>query len=256
MQTLKNENIKLKTQNKNIVMNNVKALQELKSENKEYKDALESLKKVNSDTLDDMNVIKLKMASLLTCDYCHEKFDEKESLNSHIDSVHLSHKQNRQEEKRIKCKECGKPFFTRDDMQRHIIAKHKEKFAKETLFKKQNELLQKISEQRLEICGKILKLKQKEIQCVFQCSCRGLCRVNHYKNRWHKSSSDILMEIFSTTLQNTSKVQFEATNVTYKSLKHNQCDQTVKEKANLGKRTNIVHVEKLKSILKKTNFAE
>ena len=166
--TYAKENEKLKLQNKTIVANNVKSLQEVKSERDSMKAKFDKLVEDHSDEVkrfkSEVAILSDKISSLYKCDHCGKVFETRIILNNHISSIHTTNKQNRKEDKRVKCDNCGKPFYTKDDLQRHKIVKHKVNVCMEMILKQQNDLQMKISQQRIVIYDKILKLQKQEME--------------------------------------------------------------------------------------------
>ena len=161
---------------------------------------------------DNINVLKNEIHIFLTCEICEEELQSKKELQNHMKAYH---KQNIREAKRFKCNVCMKPFKTKDDMQRHRISQHKGLHDKEHLLRKEVDLQQLLNQQRMNISNKIIKLNSKEIFQKNECKCKGVCHINHAKNRWVKRQSNDLFNKLSFlnekfSVSTTSKLKCES----------------------------------------------
>ena len=93
--------------------------------------------------------------------------------------------------KEFKCNVCDEYFSTSGDLKSHVN-EHHNKSQKEVLIKKHNELVSRITNQKIKIYNDIYKVKQKEIKQKSSCNCRGnVCIINHSRFRWLASKSDV-----------------------------------------------------------------
>ena len=133
---------KLTTQNKTLIANNLQNTNSHKEDRKKLEDEIETTKMEYSreinKSVEKILLLEENISSIFKCDNCGQVFSDESGLQSHTKLFHTLNKQNRTEDKRVKCKECGKPFFTKDDMQRHIISKHQVTISKEVFLKKQS----------------------------------------------------------------------------------------------------------------------
>ena len=233
IEKLKVENVNVKKQNRNIVLNNLKNIQEIKDENKELKETIDSNNRLHSKEMTNLNnhikILESKVNSLLSCKYCYKAFEDETHLIRHIDSFHCTIK------KQISCRLCSKCFHTNEDMETHVSTEHKQKIEKESLLKKQNELLLKINQQKVILFEKILTLKRSESDKSGKCNCRGTCKINHIKHRWIKPKSDKYLDRVNTVQQTDKSISAR------KNFSCTQCDQTFTENRKCMNHVELVH---------------
>ena len=115
------------------------------------------------------------------------------------------------------------PFYSKDDLQRHKIAKNKVNVCIEMVLKQQNDLQMKICQQRIVIYDKILKIQKQEMEKRAICKCKGPCKIDHLKYRWSQSKSDNLLKQVSKVNKNkATKVQFK---INKSEVLHFNCDE-------------------------------
>ena len=114
---------------------------------KEFEDMFNNLSTENKS-------LKIKIRDLLRCDQCKQSFEQKETIQMHIQSRHKM--------KQIDCNNCDQQINTKDEMNIHVIRKHNHSKQKENLKKKYDELISKVNNQKLKIFDDVLVLKQRE----------------------------------------------------------------------------------------------
>ena len=112
---------KLRNQNKTVIENNIENVKSLKEERKELEKQLKTDKEEYCEQIkrakEKIMSLKNKISSILKCENCGQVFNDELSLQNHFKMFHILNKQNRREDKRVKCSECSKPFYTKDDLQ-------------------------------------------------------------------------------------------------------------------------------------------
>ena len=156
--------------------NNVENDQEAESENKKLKAVIQSNKEEHEVIVTDMNAanhnLKVQIENFQKCDECAEKFEEKALMKTHILSKHF--------ERKVECDNCSNNSNAKSDMKEHVIEEHSKKTRRDLLYKKYDELVSTIANQRDNIYKDLYKLKQKEVKENNNCHCRGrFCKINH-----------------------------------------------------------------------------
>ena len=159
---LKEENSKLKAQNKVIVENN-----------------LQSISKLNKENIE----LQHEISSFLNCDVCDKAFENKAAFLIHIEN-HLKNKYSLHASEKVRCKTCDKLFRSKDDLAKHIRAKHQSQLSKELMLQRETNLLNKIHVQSFQIHKSLGTLKSAEYSKNGKCKCKGNCEIKHAKFRW------------------------------------------------------------------------
>ena len=157
--------------------------------------------------------IQSKIKSILTCDECDEKFENKEDFKEHILVKHQvelfkcdncekrcsteesfkTHLRTVHNNKIFKCDHCKEFCHTKIELKVHIKTKHSEINEKTKLLKYQNELASTIQAQKSQLYENLINLKKKEDKIRSKCSCRNkYCSINHAKYSWSAAKSDKL----------------------------------------------------------------
>ena len=197
---------------------------------------------INLKTCDDCDVKFEEKAQLKThilvnhsvermkCDKCGEGFKEKDILQHHNGSKHLI-----EEASPFKCNECEYEIIAKDDLKTHISTEHTRKINMLEILKKERQIQEQVSQQKINLYESLYKLKQKEERKKFTCSCRGQhCRINHFKYRWTASKSDDLVNRLKTT-----------TSSDYNVINCNKCDQRFVKEEDLKLHITTNHKAKL-----------
>ena len=133
-------------------------LEEAKSEIKILKDIIDFMEKDEEKIYKKLQVendtLKLQIRNLLKCDDCGNSFNDRCDLKNHILSKHVS--------KVFNCDSCRQECDSKEDLRRHVLNEHEKKSQKEVLLRKQNDLVSKITNQRINIFEKLYKFKQKK----------------------------------------------------------------------------------------------
>ena len=195
---------------------NTPDLQDIESQNKHLKEVIKS-KEIYEDKhfieLKDSNKnLKLQVENLLQCNDCENIFRDKAQIYNHIKSEHsvrnvldfkcdncdnefagqsylrdhLGKEHPMTRVKEIKCKGSDRKLQLMSEMEKQKRKGHINS-SREDILKKENEILKKITTQKINIVNSIHKLKQKEEKQKENCSCRGFCRILHSRFRWKTS---------------------------------------------------------------------
>ena len=122
----------------------------------------------------------------LKCNNCRKGFQEKVRMKEHNMSSHLL-----QTTTQIKCNECAHESREEDALKTHISIEHARKSNMLEILRKEKEVLERLSQQKINLYDSLYKLKQKEIKQVQKCFCKGgFCRIAHFRYRWINSQSD------------------------------------------------------------------
>ena len=111
----------------------------------------------------------------LKCDNCRKGFQEIDRLKEHNITSHLLHTTTE-----IKCNECEHESTEQDALKMHLSIEHARKSNMFEILRKEKEVQERLSHQKINLYHSIYKLKQKEIKQVQKCFCKGgFCRIEH-----------------------------------------------------------------------------
>ena len=186
---------------------------------KDYVNLQESLDEVNKKNAQ----MESKIESLLTCDVCSLKFEDRSTLKNHMETLH--------DGKKYECNKCGEGFQNNHDLNNHMFAKHdlkrmicqhseiefsrtndpkrhmskdhEQNDKKQKLLHKLNHLKTILGQQKANIFQDIVELKQREFRTKYNCRCKGFCQINHSRYSWVKQKSDSIIELLRKTVDNS-----------------------------------------------------
>ena len=233
VESLEKENSKTKTASNS---SSTPGLQDIESENSYLKEVIKSKEedadKIFNELKDSNQNLKLQIGDLLQCNDCDKTFSDKAQIFNHIKSNHSVRNLSD-----FKCDNCGDEFANQSYIKDHMVKEHqvtgiegnkykssnktsklknnieKHKItghitsSKESILKRQAELLNHITTQKINIVNLVYKLKQKEEEQIKHCSCRGFCRVLHSRFRWKLSQSNDLFRKFEAIHGSNSSVE-------------------------------------------------
>ena len=208
-------------------------IEELESDKRAMKISLDYNEKENEDVVNhyktEHEIIQNEVNNLKTCDDCDVKFEEKAQMKTHILMNHsvepmkcdkcgigckekdcLQHHNAAnhllKEATPFKCNDCEYEFIANDDLKMHISTEHPRKSKMLEILKKEREIKEHASQQKINLYESLYKLKQKEEKEKLTCYCRGKhCRINHFRYRWTASTSDSLLIRLKTSTSSDCK---------------------------------------------------
>ena len=173
--------------------------------------------------------------SKFNCDDCEKQFEEKSALISHILSEHMND--------RFKCDACEDKFSSMVDLNMHVHNEHTNANTRDSLLKRQVELMAKIRDQKIKIYNKLYYLKQKETKQNGKCYCKGnYCSIDHATFRWNISKADVIFRNLSSSLstndankvsetdkEDSADKHLKTNNQTLSNFACDQCDKNFEE---------------------------
>ena len=194
------------------------------SENVQLKVKILTLQMENADFIG----IQSKLESVLICDECDKRFENKEDFINHILLRHQVksftcnlcgecskskagmriHMTEVHDEIYLRCTVCNQSYKTKRDLKIHTKKKHMQSAEKDKFLKYQNELISNISKQKSKLYESIISLKRKEDTEKSRCKCiNKFCTINHSKFNWSHAKSDELYGHFRSITTEKEKLE-------------------------------------------------
>ena len=229
-------------------------IESLIKENSDLKDKIRSKSLENDNKIEDLQIknsdLEKEIKNLLTCEICCQTFNTKDSMIHHTVSNHQETSL-----KGMVCKSSDRTSQLRSDMEKHKIKEHTNS-EREDILQRHAELLEKITLQKINIVKSLYKLRQIEEKQRETCSCKGFCRILHFRFRWKPSQSEYFYQKFEAIHESSSRVkcnicdfQFndEVIFKAHEKITHpssakyecEKCDETVSEEKKLGSIWNV-----------------
>ena len=170
----------------------------------------------------------LNVTKPFKCKMCETLFHTRSDLKCHFRNDH------EKQSWKFQCNKCEKEFETRRDLRNHMNSSHEKVNLIEEMKMKANQLKTKLSEQKCNLVADLFRLKEQESREKRICKCRGVCKINHFKQNWNKSQSAEMFYKFKDSFQvNQDDCQREAV----KKIACTNCEESFEKLGDLGRHT-------------------
>ena len=174
----------------------------------------------------------LNVTKPFKCKQCEMLFHTRSDLKCHIRNDH------EEQNWKFKCNKCEKEFETRRVLRNHTKSSHEKVNVIEDWKMKVNRLGSKLSEQKCNLVEDLFRLREKESREKQICRCRGICKINHFKQNWSKSESAEMFYKFKDSFQaNQDNCQIG----TVKKIACTYCEQNFLKLGDLGRHMKANH---------------
>ena len=138
------------------------------------------------------------------------------------------------------CAVCGQIFENRNNMKEHNKSIHQFQ-QKESVKAKLSKLESEVKASKLKLKAGLFELKEMELEAAKECSCKGVCRINHLQYNWSKSSSkEIYSKLKELTIPKNSVNKLVCV----------FCDKSLRTLSQLGRHMKLKHEAKSSRNLK------